>query len=462
LSFDALAAALFPMPGCADAQSDSVLARAGAVHSQLLAAAVADNASLRELIGEPLAALLKGPATAEAKRRWLDAPQFIEALHLLARTCPALRQWDRTITDGDDAPSMAAFAHARFGNVALPLRLMMDRQWCGRIDVASNGYGQITFPCSPWSIVLRAVCGGQVDLLADTIVDIVADQTECHFYVASDRALPILTLRRNDFLSLLVGGRDPDVLDIQFRHPTIRPQIKRTPCLGTSGIHLEAVAVGDESATDATSSIIAALVRAIARNAASIYAELCMYIHTVRVFNLAGTSTGVVQSFSMPVEPGVIGFNVAYSPSGEPYLSPLCFTWLAHELAHTKHYLIDDIAFGLKLRFLDNPGEWTAPVARYGRALRVATVFQIPYVHLYERALLMDFAERRFGGLPWQVDDAWREAGEEMAEEIEASFDLMHDYARLTLAGSHVVDHLRRLVHVDAARWRQVSERRAT
>jgi hypothetical protein len=174
------------------------------------------------------------------------------------------------------------------------------------------------------------------------------------------------------------------------------------------------------------------------------------------VFELPQGSLGLVQSFSAPTEPGVLGFNIAYSPDGDPYLSPLCFTWIGHELAHTKHYLADDIAFGQHARFVENPGEWTETIPCYGRALRVGTLFQIPYVHLYERALLMDFAERRFAGLPWEVNGEWRAAGEEMAGEIESSFDLMKKHAHLTQLGNAVVEHLHQLENTDASRWRKV------
>ena len=171
---------------------------------------------------------------------------------------------------------------------------------------------------------------------------------------------------------------------------------------------------------------------------------------------MPAASFGLVQSYSQPNEPGVIGFNVCYSSDERPQLSPLCFTWLGHELGHTKHYLIDDLAFGRHWRFLVNPDESTGVVPRYGRALLVRTLFQIPYVHLYEWVLLMDFAAAGFRGLPWRVDEDWRGAGEDIAAEIREAFELIDQRARLTTAGELVLEHLRRLNAQAAARWQRM------
>jgi hypothetical protein len=448
------------MPGLASAGTHRMLARAGSVHARLLAMASGDDPALASLLSDPLRAYLKTRAATAEKCRWLDAPQFIEALHALSQACPQLIEWDHGLTACTASSAALALARAKFGNVALPLQLMSDRAWCGRIQLASNAYGRIAFPGSSWSIVLRTIRDGRVDLLTDAIVCLDLDRDEARFEVEAEGDSSAIILTRDDCLRLLFGG-DLNVRRIRFPHATIRPQLIQASLLGRSGIRLETIRVDDARRDSPADSIVATLFEAIARNSPAIYTELGAFIHTVRVFELPQGDLGLVQSFSAPTEPGVIGFNIAFSPDGDPYLSPLCFTWLGHELAHTKHYLADDIAFGQHARFVENPGEWTAPIACYGRALRVGTLFQIPYVHLYERALLMDFAERGFAGLPWEVDGQWRAAGEEMAGEIAASFDLMDKHAHLTPLGNVAVEHLHKLESADANRWRQVCDRAA-
>jgi hypothetical protein len=83
----------------------------------------------------------------------------------------------------------------------------------------------------------------------------------------------------------------------------------------------------------------------------------------------------------------------------------------------------------------------------------VGTLFQIPYVHLYEWVLLMDFAAAGFRGLPWRVEENWRAAGDDMAAEICEAFDLLARCAKLTSLGEMVIDHLRDLASEAAGQW---------
>lgn len=144
----------------------------------------------------------------------------------------------------------------------------------------------------------------------------------------------------------------------------------------------------------------------------------------------------------------------------EPRLSPYCFMWLGHELGHTLHYLIDDVAYTHGWQFLENPGETTPTIARYGRSLSVRTLFQVPYVHLFEWWLLMRFHEGGFAGLPWQMSDDAFAVGEDVRDEIAEAFDLIHTHARLTFAGQAVVACLRELVAEADAHWRWLFVRR--
>ena len=71
---------------------------------------------------------------------------------------------------------------------------------------------------------------------------------------------------------------------------------------------------------------------------------------------------------------------------GWQWINALCFTWFGHELGHTKDYLIDTILYREGVALLRNAADWTPSIPRYGHALSVRTLFQVPYVHLYEWA----------------------------------------------------------------------------
>lgn len=148
-----------------------------------------------------------------------------------------------------------------------------------------------------------------------------------------------------------------------------------------------------------------------------------------------------------------MNINIIYSGDDQPMLDPFCFTWLGHELGHTKHYLIDDAAHEAGWCFLRNPGDRTAPIPRYQRSLAVRTLFQIPYVHLYELALLMAFLERGFAGLPWDVVENPMAFGDDLVAEIREAFDLIGECADLTALGEAAVDHFRALYEGAIAHW---------
>jgi hypothetical protein len=131
--------------------------------------------------------------------------------------------------------------------------------------------------------------------------------------------------------------------------------------------------------------------------------------------------------------------------------------WLGHELGHTLNYLIDDVAYTHGWRFLENPLESTPLVPRYGRSLYVRTLFQVPYVHLFEWWLLMLFHERGFDGLPWHAFDDTLAVGEDVKREIDEAFDLIDQHARLTAMGRAVVVRLRELVGEADAHWRRLT-----
>ena len=112
----------------------------------------------------------------------------------------------------------------------------------------------------------------------------------------------------------------------------------------------------------------------------------------MRGWELPAAAYGTIQSFSDPTLPRVMGINVPYGPGDEPRISPLCFTWLGHELGHSKSYLIETILHVRGEALTTNQTDHTNILTRYGRAFSLRTVLQVPYTHLYEWTLLMDFA----------------------------------------------------------------------
>ena len=122
----------------------------------------------------------------------------------------------------------------------------------------------------------------------------------------------------------------------------------------------------------------------------------------MRGWELPAAGYGTIQSFSDPTLPRVMAINISYGPGDEPRLCPFCFTWLGHELGHTKSYLIETILHVRGESLTTNQSDYTDVLPRYGRALSLRTVLQVPYTHLYEWTLLMDFVEGAFAGLPWR------------------------------------------------------------
>jgi hypothetical protein len=245
---------------------------------------------------------------------------------------------------------------------------------------------------------------------------------------------------------------------VEFSTCPPRPRFERASRLGNTRIRFEPISGDAPSAhAELTGGIVAALLSAIEQNAPQIHDQLCQCIRTIHGFELPPHGCGQIASFSVPTSPGIIGFNVSYTPRDELRLSPYAFMWLGHELGHTLHYLIDDVAYTHGWRFLENPHEMTPAIPRYGRSLSVRTLLQVPYVHLFEWWLLMLFYERGFAGLPWHMFDDALVVGKDVRDEIDESFDLIQQYARLTVTGRAVVVRMRELVAEALSHWRGLS-----
>ena len=158
--------------------------------------------------------------------------------------------------------------------------------------------------------------------------------------------------------------------------------------------------------------------------------------------------------------PGIVGINIPYTADGLPRLTPFCFAWFAHELAHTKTYLINSIAYDHGWLFADNPADLSPTIPRYGRSLPVRTLIQLPYVHLYEWTLLMDFYENGFRELPWRVTDDPHDFVDDLQSEIKEAFELIDGVAELTALGVETRTLMTSFYAEERRRWNQLCRRR--
>jgi hypothetical protein len=85
----------------------------------------------------------------------------------------------------------------------------------------------------------------------------------------------------------------------------------------------------------------------------------------------------------------------------------------------------------------------------------------VPYVHLCEWALLMDFFEAGFRGLPWRVSADVAAVGDDLASEIREAFALIDEVAQPTPAGVAALADFREMFAKAQARWRRIRPGRA-
>ncbi len=456
----ALARQLFAPPGAGGAPTRHLLAQAAGSHARLLGCARQGQQAQIDRLRDSLGEYLRGPASATEKRLVLDAPQLVEALHALAPWSRELAEWDAAVAPGcNDVPAnrQSALGCGRLGNVVAAV-LLRRRDWSGQIELATDGYGRVHIPLCDWVLVIVDERGPARELLAHQPIVLQLDERRAKWSLPGSDGQSLVSMPRPVFDAMFADNRPLARLPagVEFGAESLRVRFERTSRLGETHIRYEPISGdGPTDRAELTGGIVAALLSAIEHNAPGIHEQLCQCIRTVHGFELPPYGSGQIASFSVPTSPGVIGFNVEYTPRDEPQVSPFCFMWLGHELGHTLNYLIDDVAFTHGWRFLENPVEITPVIPRYDRQLRVRTLFQIPYVHLFEWWLLMLFHQRRFAGLPWQVRDDAVAVGEDLRSEIEESFELIAQHARLTATGRAVVWRMRELVAEADAHWRQ-------
>jgi hypothetical protein len=351
------------------------------------------------------------------------------------------------------------------GNVAAGLVLCEFPTWRGRLALDVDEFGLLSFYRSDWSLWLGSAGAGQLAVCGGATVELDVGRFDCRFHAAGDER-PFLILPRVDCLRMLTTRGQPlDPARLRFPRSELRPRVQQASSLEGRPVHYEPSCC-ERFAQHAglTGAIAAALVQSLAANSPGVAREFADHVSLIRGYELPGTALGAVGtgrlgSFSQPWRRGIVGLNVTYSADGGPLLSPFCFTWLGHELGHQRHYVIDALAAARGLRFVEYPERLSPPLARYGRPLCLGTLFQVPYVHLYEWALLMDYLEGGFAGLPWSVPDDAMAAGEDLAAEIGEAFALLGEHAELTELGCLALAHVRRLVQRLAGRWRRLQRR---
>jgi hypothetical protein len=453
---------LFGAPGDMPRGSDNLAEQAASAHANLLArAARSGDPALTESLG-PIQAFLRGRSPPAQRRRLLCHPALIEGLHTLAPFSSELERWHDCVAPPRSPPCAdraGPAARASLGNVSLILRLRADGHWQGVQHLATDVLGRISFPFSDWSLTLH---NDQGDFLGSQLVTVSLDQDQACWRLGDSAEPPFLILSRDDCLRMLVDNTDPrERRRLQFPNERLKPRLQCASPLGQRKIRYEPIGMHErEDHAALTGGLVQQVLASIRRHSPSVYREFGTFVYTVRGFELPPTTYGVVASFSDPTLPGVMGVNVCYTPQHEPCADPLCFTWFGHELGHTKNYLSDNILYDRGETLLQNAADWTEIIPRYGRPLAVRTLFQVPYVHLYEWTLLMDFWQGGFRGLPWRRPADVAELGDDLEAEIEEAFTLMEDRAQLTPLGEAALSHFKELFARAQARWQSVLSRR--
>jgi hypothetical protein len=432
---------------------DGLLAPAAAAHAALLARAYAHaTAGVVDTLA-PLVSYLVGPARRAEKRRLLLHPLFVEGLHALAPFSAELKVWHDRVTSCRAEPPACPAVRSALGSIVLAVRLHTDRNWCGTVALSTDVLGRLGFPFTNWSLLLTDDRG---EPLASRMVRLTLTTGRAEWRLDDGPDHPFLVQPRAECVRMLAD--DDEMIDGRAwacPDPAVVPHVAHACRLGRSAVRYEPVGIpAGTPHAGVTGGLVAHVLAAIRRDSPAIYREFRTYVRTVRGFEFPRDRA--IASFSDPTLPGVMGVSVSYTDADEPCLDPFCFTWFGHEMGHTKDYLCDTILYARGESLVTNPVDWSGVIPRYGRPLAVRTIIQVPYVHLYEWALLMDFCEVHFRGLPWEVNGGAAAVGDDCAAEIAEAFDLIGEYADLTPVGVAAVDHFHRLYDDAADRWHRV------
>ena len=446
-----LVRSLFSVPGRVPTDAESLRRQAAKSHGELLSLA-ASRTELRDRLA-PIKDFLASSAPSIRKRRLLCHPLFVEGLHSLSPFSIDLERWHDRVTSSPQHPPADPAAIASLGNVALAILLQSDRSWCGRCELCTDVLGRLGFPFSDWTFLLCNNVGAPLSCRA---VSLTLDRVQACWRISDDVDHTFLVMPRDECVRMIIDGAAVvDEKGMLFPDPAVHLKMTCACRLGRSGVRYDPVGFPDDCDHAAVAGgLIAGVLAAIRCDSPIIYREFRTYIRTVRGYEFPRAAC--VASFSDPISPGVIGMSVAYSDDGEPCLDPFCFTWFGHEMGHTKNYLTDNILYARGTPLATNARDCSNSIPRYGRPLSVRTLLQIPYVHLYEWELLMDFIEANFRGLPWKITGGAAAVGNDFAAEIEESFDHIQHWSRLTPLGFAAVDHFHHLFDTSKLRWQSL------
>jgi hypothetical protein len=453
------------MPGDSRQEPDRLLGLAAEAHRALLKCAALEaraNRKSQNLV-PAIATLLDRPPGQAVARRFLVDPAFVEGLHRAAGISPALADWHRRVAEPSIAnvsPPPDAASAQRLGNSLLALQLRDDPCWRGRIALRTDVYGRLRFPLCDWSLSL---CGGDgpASVLSDELVTASLTRHDVRLSLGGPAGADLLIMPRDEWLRMIVKneanidgarirfGTSGVTTRLQFASPVPRWRVRYEPVTLVSGDGHAAL----------TGGVVAAVLNAITRHSPTVAREFDRLISTVRGWELPEAGYGTIQSFSDPTLPRVMGINVPYGPDDEPRLCPFCFTWFGHELGHTKSYLIETVLHVRGEALTTNQADYTDVIERYGRALSLRTLLQVPFTHLYEWTLLMDLAEGRFAALPWEIADDPIEFGDDIHQEIVEAFDRIERESKLTPCGRTAVARLHSLCSEAQARWQSIRGR---
>ncbi len=446
------------MPGRAHADASGLLRSSAAAHRRLLVRAKAEG---RGAAGRAFAQLLSAvdalPSRSLQERFLLD-PSFVESLHAATRDSLSLAAWHCCVAEPSIAtvwPMTTKLHRQRLSNSILPLLLRDDPNWCGRLALRTDLTGRLRFPLSDWSISFSGTGGSPRTVVADETVAAFFRRNDVRLSLGADAERELIVVPRSTWLRMFVDNDGSlDGRRIAHRSCDVRVQLHYATAIPRSNVRFDPVAMderGDHAAW--TGGLVAEVLHAIAHHSPWVGVEFSAVMSSVRGWELPSSEYGTIQSFSDPTLPRVMAINVPYTAQGDPCVSPLCFTWFGHELAHTKSYLIETVLHGRGLSAIGNGGGYTDVIPRYGRRLPLRTLMQIPYTHLYEWVLLMDALEADFAALPWTVSEDPMLFGDAIQEEIEEAFDRIRRDVKPTPCGRAILGRLRSLSDKMSSRW---------
>jgi hypothetical protein len=410
-----------------------------------------------------IATLLGRLPTRSVARRFLVDSAFVEGLHRAAAVSRTLGDWHRRVAEpsiSNVGPPADAESARRLGNSFLVLSLRADPNWRGRIGLRTDVYGRLRFPLCDWNLSLSGP-DGPTCVLSDELLTASLSRQEVRLALGGPAGPTLLIVPRSDWLRMVVGN-DPNLeaSRIRFGDSETTTRLHFVSAIPGRGVRYEPVTFGDREMHCAlTGGLVAAVLNAMARHSPGVAREFDVLMSSVRGWELPTAAYGTIQSFSDPTLPRVMGVNVPYGPDGEPRVCPFCFTWFGHELGHTKSYLIETILHVRGEALTTNQADYTELIERYGRALSLRTLLQVPYTHLYEWTLLMDFLEGRFSALPWEIADDPIDFGDDIHQEIVEAFERIERESRLTPCGRVAVARLHSLCSEAQVRWQALRSR---